>query len=162
MWSDPVAKKPQEGEVLVCRNARATQRFEIEERLEAGIVLTGSEVKSLRAAKSDLDGAFARVHGHEVYLHGMHIAPYEPASAFGHDPRRTRKLLLHAHEIEKWEGRMTTRGYTIVPIRVYFKKGRVKVELGLGKGKKHGDDRDKIRRESDLKEARLAMQKARR
>jgi SsrA-binding protein len=153
-------KKTAQDEIPIARNPRATQRFEIEERLEAGIVLSGSEVKSLRAGKVDLDGAFARIANDEVFLHGMYIAPYEPANAFGHDPRRTRKLLLRAREIDKWKGRVRMRGYTIVPIRVYFKKDWVKVELGLGKRKKLADDREKIRREVDLAEARRAVRVA--
>ncbi len=147
-----------EGERLVCRNARATQRYEIEERLEAGLVLTGSEVKSIRAGKADLDGSFARIVNDEVFLYSMYIAPYGPAQAFGHDPRAVRKLLMHAREIEKWKGRITQRGYSLVPLRIYFKNGRVKLELGLGKGKKEGDEREKIKREVDLKEAREIMQ----
>jgi SsrA-binding protein len=156
--SKPAKKGAAPGETLVCRNARATQRYEIEERIEAGLVLSGSEVKSLRLGRGDLEGSFATFTTEgEALLHRFYIPPYEPASVFGHDPRRTRKLLLHASEIEKWQGRVTMRGYAIVPVRVYFKNGWVKVELGLGKGKRLGDDREKIRRESDLKEARAAM-----
>jgi SsrA-binding protein len=152
--------KRAQDEIPIARNAKVNQRFEIEERLEAGLVLSGSEVKSLRAGKVDLDGAFARIANGEVFLHGMYIAPYEPARAFGHDPRRTRKLLLHAREIERWSGRVTARGYTIVPIRVYLKKGWAKVELGLAKGKKVRDDREKLRREAEMKEARAVMRAA--
>jgi SsrA-binding protein len=152
-----MSKKPSTDEKLVCRNPKATQRFDLEERLEAGIVLSGSEVKSLRAGKADLEAAFARIENGEVFVHNFYIAPYGPATAFGHDPRRTRKLLLHAHEIEKWEGRLTTKGYTLVPVRVYFKNGRAKMEIALGKGRKHGDEREKIKREVDMKEARAAM-----
>jgi SsrA-binding protein len=151
-----------EGERPVARNPKATQRFEIEERLEAGLVLTGSEVKSLRAGRADLEAAFARIEGGEVFLHNLYIPPYGPASAFGHDPRRTRKLLLNAREIEKWTGRVTTKGYTIVPIRLYFKAGWVKVELGLGKGKRLGDDREKLKKEADMKDARAAISGAKR
>lgn len=151
-----------EGEKLIARNPRATQRYDLEERLEAGIVLTGSEVKSLRAGKADLEAAFARIENGEVFLHNFYIAPYEAANAFGHDPRRTRKLLLHAREIEKWSGRVTTKGYTLVPVRVYLKNGRFKVELGLGKGRKLGDEREKIKREVDMKEARAAMDRRKR
>lgn len=145
-------------EKLVCRNPKATHRFELEERLEAGIVLTGSEVKSLRAGRGDLEAAFARIEKDEVWLNNFYIAPYGPATAFQHDPRRVRKLLLHAREIEKWLGRVTTKGYALVPVRVYFKNGLVKVEIALGKGRKLGDDREKIKREVDLKEARASMQ----
>ena len=107
--------------VLVCRNPRATHRFEIEERMEAGMILTGSEVKSLRRKRGDLDASFGRLIGGELFLLGMYIAPYEEAGPFGHEPRRTRKLLVRASQIEKWSSRITMRGYTIVPIQVYFK-----------------------------------------
>lgn len=153
-------QKDAAGEKLVARNSKATHRYELEDKLEAGMVLTGSEVKSLRAGRADLDGAFARIERGELHLFNMYIPTYGPATAFGHDPRRTRKLLLKAHEIEKWQGRIALKGYTIVPVRVYFKKGWVKIEIALGKGKKIGDDREKVRREADLKEARAAMQKA--
>lgn len=153
-------KGASDAEKVVARNPKATQRYELEERLEAGVALTGSEVKSLRAGRADLEAAFARLEGGEIFLHNMYIPPYGPATAFGHDPRRARKLLVHAHELEKWSGRVTTKGYTIVPVRVYFKKGWVKVELGLGKGKKVGDEREKIRRQADLAEARDAMRSA--
>jgi SsrA-binding protein len=149
--------KAVQGEKLVARNAKATHRYELEERLEAGLVLTGSEVKSLRAGRADLEGAFARIERGEMMLYNMYVPTYGPASAFGHDPRRTRKLLLSRHELEKWDARISTKGYTIVPVRVYFKGDWLKIEIALGKGKKVGDDREKIRREADLKEARNAM-----
>jgi SsrA-binding protein len=148
------------GEKLIARNAKATHRYELEDKLEAGMVLTGSEVKSLRAGRADLEGSFARIERGELMLYNMYIPTYGPATAFGHDPRRTRKLLLKAHELEKWHGRIATKGYTIVPVRVYFKRDWIKIEIALGKGKKVGDDREKIRREADLKDARAAMQTA--
>lgn len=157
-----MAKAKEAGEKLIARNPRATQRYEIEERLEAGIVLTGSEVKSLRAGKADLEAAFARLENGEAFLHNLYIATYEAAAVFGHDPRRTRKLLLHAREIEKWSGRVATKGYAIVPVRLYLKSGRFKVELALGKGRKSGDEREKIKKDVDLREAREAMQRRRR
>ena len=132
-------KKQTPGELLVCRNPKATKMYEIEERIEAGLVLLGSEVKSLRARRADLEGAYGSIQNGEVFLHKMHIAPYEHAGAFGHEPKRSRKLLMNRHEIERWEGRLTTRGYTIVPLSVYFKNGYAKVELGLGKGRKLGE-----------------------
>lgn len=150
-------KKQPPGEILVCRNPKATKTHEIEERLEAGMVLTGSEVKSLRARRADLEGAYASIDRGEVVLHKMHIAPYEFAGAFGHEPKRSRKLLLNRREIERWEGRLTTRGYTIVPLAVYFKGGYAKVELGLGKGRKVTDRREDLKRELDMKEARAAV-----
>lgn len=150
-------KAAQTGEILVCRNPKALQRFDIEERFEAGMVLLGSEVKSMRARKADLEGAYASVDNGELFLHKMHVAPYEQASVFGHEIKRSRKLLAHRHEIEKIHGKLTTRGYALVPMRVYFKDGRCKVELGLGKGKRVEDKREEIKRELDTREARAAM-----
>ena len=156
--------KAAEGEVLVARSTRVTQRYEIEDRIEAGLVLTGSEVKSCRLRRVDLEGAYASFEGDELVLHKMHIAPYEQAAGpfFGHEPKRSRKLLLNAREIEKLRGRLTLQGYTLVPLRVYFKHGWAKVELGLAKGKKRADDREAIKRGLDVKEARAAMQRGRR
>ena len=145
------------GELLVCRNPRATKRYEIEERLEAGMVLQGSEVKSLRQRRADLEGAFGAIEHGEAFLHKMHIAPYEQAGPyFGHEPKRKRKLLMKRHQIEKWRGKLTTRGYTIVPLAVYFKGGYAKVELGLGKGRKTHDKRHELKKQQDLRDAREA------
>ncbi|MFK7984389.1 MAG: SsrA-binding protein SmpB [Sandaracinaceae bacterium] len=155
-------KKKQVGEVLVCRNPKATKMYDIEDKLEAGMVLQGSEVKSLRARRGDLEGAYGTIEGGEVFLHKMHIAPYAQAGPFfNHEPKRTRKLLMSRREIQKWEGRMTSKGYTIVPLAVYFKGGYAKVELGLGKGRKVHDRREDIKRQIDLKEARAAVEKHR-
>lgn len=154
-------KKEAPGELLVCRNPKATKMFDIEEKVEAGMVLMGSEVKSLRQRRADLEGAYASIDGGEVYLHKMHIAPYEQASIFGHEPKRTRKLLLKRSQIQRWEGKLTTRGYTIVPLAVYFKEGYAKVELGLGKGKKIKDRREDLKKKQDLRDARAAVGKDR-
>jgi SsrA-binding protein len=147
-------------QLLVCRNPKAAQRYSIEERLEAGMVLYGTEVKSLRARRANLEGSYCRIDGDELFLHGMHIAPYDQAGHSGHETQRRRKLLVHRREIEKLRGRLSIRGYALVPLQVYFKNGVAKVQLGLGRGKKKGDDRESIRREEDLKEARAAMQRA--
>ncbi len=149
-------------ESLVCRNPKATQRYEIEDRLECGLVLTGSEVKSLRKNGADLEGAHARLLNGELFLVGMYVAPYDPAAAFPHDPRRTRKLLANAREIEKWSGKITLRGYALVPTRVYFKGSWAKCEIGLGKGRKLGDEREKMKAKVERDEAREAVQRARR
>lgn len=154
-------KKQPPGEILVCRNPKATKTYDIEERVEAGMVLMGSEVKSLRQRRADLEGAYASIERGELVLHKMHIAPYEQAGAFGHEPKRSRKLLLNRREIERWEGRLTMKGYTVVPLSVYFKNGYAKVELGLGKGRKVQDKREDLKREVDLREARAAMGKGR-
>lgn len=158
--SKPKGSSP--GELLVCSLPKAHQRFEIDERLECGMVLQGSEVKSLRARRADLEGSYATVEGMELFLHGMHIAPYEQAGIFGHEPKRKRKLLAHRREIERLHGKLAIRGYTLVPLRVYFKDGHAKVELGLAKGKKLHDNREEIKRKQALREARAAMQREKR
>jgi SsrA-binding protein len=150
-------KTGKQGELLVCRNPKAQHDFEIEEKIEAGMVLTGSEVKSLRARRADIEASYASVDGMELFLHNMHIAPYEQAGPFGHEPKRSRKLLAHREEILKLLGKLAHRGYTLVPLSVYFKNGRAKVELALGKGKKRADRREDIKRDIDLREAREAI-----
>ena len=158
-----MSKKKTPGELLVCRNPKATKTHEIEEKLEAGMVLQGSEVKSLRQRRADLDGAFAMIEGGEVWLHKMHIAPYEQAGPYnGHDVRRKRKLLMKRGQIEKWSGRLTAKGYTIVPLSVYFKEGYAKVQLGLAKGKRVHDKREDLKRAQDLREARDAAKERKR
>ncbi len=144
---------------LVCRNPKAAKRYEIDERLEAGMVLYGTEVKSLRARRANLEAAFCRIDHDELYLYGMHIAPYEQGGHAGHETQRRRKLLVHRREIEKLRGRLTNRGMALVPLQVYFKNGVAKVQLGLGRGRKKGDERESIKRQEDLKEARAAMQR---
>jgi len=154
-------KRKVPGELLVCSYNKALHDYVIEERLEAGIVLRGSEVKSLREKRCDLEGAYAAVRDNELFLHGMHIGPYAQAGHFGHEAKHPRKLLAHKHEIHKLIGRLDEQGYTLVPLRVYFKDGRAKVELGLGKGRKHRDRRQEIKRDLDLREAREAIDKSR-
>ncbi|MBW2190463.1 MAG: SsrA-binding protein SmpB [Myxococcales bacterium] len=146
-------------EFLVCRNPKAAKRYDIDERLEAGMVLYGTEVKSLRARRGNLEAAYCRVDADELFLYGMHIAPYEQGGHAGHETQRRRKLLVHKREIENLRGRLTMRGYALVPLQVYFKNGVAKVQLGLGRGKKKGDERDAIRKQEDLKEARAAMRR---
>jgi SsrA-binding protein len=147
---------------MVCNNAKARHNYQVEERLEAGMVLVGSEVKSLRMRRANLDGSYATIDGGEIFLHKMNIASYEYASVFGHEPKRTRKLLLHRRQIERLIGKLSVRGYTLIPLRVYFKNGRAKVELGIAKGVKTGDTREDIKRRIDLKEARTAMGRGKR
>ncbi|MBN1655026.1 MAG: SsrA-binding protein SmpB [Deltaproteobacteria bacterium] len=152
----------QTGELVVCNNAKARHNYHIEERMEAGMALVGSEVKSLRMRQGNLDGAYATIDSGEVFLHKMNIASYEHATVFGHEPKRSRKLLLHRRQIERLIGKLAVRGFTLIPLRVYFKNGRAKVELGLAKGLKTGDTREDIKRRIDLREARSAMGKGRR
>ncbi len=130
--------------------------------MEAGIVLVGSEVKSLRARHADLEGAYCSVERGELYLHKMYIGPYVQAGVFGHETNRSRKLLVHGREIQRLVGKLAQRGFALVPLRVYFKGRHAKVELGLGKGRKSGDDRESIKKKLDLREARDAMQRSRR
>lgn len=127
---------------LIASNRRARHEYAIIDTIEAGIVLTGSEVKSLREGHAQLADAYARVIRGQMWLDGMHIPPYQMAKGFGaHDPDRARKLLLHAREIEKLEHQVNTEHLTLVPLALYFKDGRVKVELGLGRGRRKADKR---------------------
>ena len=125
----------------VASNRRALHDYEILDRFEAGIVLTGSEVKSLRGGRGSLSEAYGRVQGGEVWLEGMHITPYEQGEKRGYDPIRRRKLLLHRNEIERLIGKTQERGLTLVPLRVYFSHGLAKVEVGLGRGKRQFEKR---------------------
>ncbi len=153
---------PQGAERVICRFPKVTQRYEILERLECGMVLLGSEVKSLRQGRADLDGAYAQIVGEELFLVKFHIPPYEQAGpAFAHEPKRKRKLLAHRREIERLTGKIAQQGFTLVPTLVYFKNGRAKVELGLAKGKRIGDERHAIREKAELREAKRAMERKR-
>jgi SsrA-binding protein len=127
------------------RNKKARFNFEISETVEAGLVLEGSEVKSLRDGKGNIDEAFARVRNGEVWLYNMHIGPYDQAGQFGHDTRRTRKLLLKKREIDRFLGRAVEKGATLVPLTVYFKRGWAKVELGVARGKREFDKREDLK-----------------
>jgi SsrA-binding protein len=132
-------------EKTVANNRRARHDFTIDDTFEAGIVLTGTEIKSLRAGKVQLSDAYARVERDEAWLIGAHIAPFEQASRYNHEPKRTRKLLLHRSEIDELLGRAKAKGQTIVPLRLYINpKGRAKVELGLARGKQLHDRRRDI------------------
>jgi SsrA-binding protein len=128
----------------VATNRRARHKFELEEHMEAGIQLQGSEVKSLRDGKAQLGDAYAVVERGEVWLRNLHIAPYAPASDQNHDPERPRKLLLHRHQIERLIGKTQQRGLTLIPTRIYFKGSHAKVELALARGKEGRDRRREI------------------
>lgn len=145
----------------VVRNRRATFDYDIETRFEGGIVLVGSEVKSMRDGKVELVDAFATVDGGELWLKQMYIAPFERAAAFPHEPRRPRKILVHRAEIARIDRAVSREGYTLIPTRVYFKGGRVKIELALAKGKKTHDKRSDIKAKTADREARAAMGRAR-
>jgi SsrA-binding protein len=141
----------------VATNRQASFRYELLERWECGLVLQGSEVKSLRDGKAVLKDAYATLRDGEVWLHNMHIPPYAPAAREGHDPDRPRKLLLHRGEIERLIGKTQESGLTLVPTRLYFRGPRAKVELALGKGKQVRDRRDDIRRREQRREVERAL-----
>jgi SsrA-binding protein len=132
------------GRKVVATNRKARFNYEILDTFEAGIVLLGSEVKSLRAAQVQLKDSYASIRGGEVWLENAHIAPYSFAAEGGHDPERPRKLLLHRREIDRLNSRIREEGLTLVPLQVYFKDGKAKVELGLGRGKRTRDKRREI------------------
>ena len=133
-----------DGEKTVATNRRALRDYQILERFEAGIALTGSEVKSLRGGRASLSESFARVRGGEAWIEGLHIPPYEQGQKRGYDPIRVRKLLLHRKEIDRLVGKQKELGLALVPLRVYFVHGLAKVELGLGRGKRQFEKRQAI------------------
>lgn len=142
-----------EAKKMVANNKKALFDYFIEDKYEAGISLAGTEVKSLRMGHCSIKEAFIRIYKGEVYVYNMHISPYEKGNIFNRDPVRTRKLLLHRHEIRKLEGEITQKGYTMVPLNVYFKGSLVKVEVGLAKGKKLYDKRQDIAKKDQRREA---------
>jgi SsrA-binding protein len=129
---------------LIAQNKKAFHDYHIEETFEAGIVLTGTEVKSLRVGKANLRDSYASVKENELWLIGVHISPYEQASVFNHDPLRNRKLLVHRHELKRLVGKIQRAGYTLVPTKMYFKDGRAKMEIALAKGKATYDKRQDL------------------
>lgn len=147
----------EKGEKTVATNRKARFDYLIEDTVEAGIVLTGTEVKSLRQGRASLVDGYALIDGGEAWLEGVHIPEYTQGTWTNHSPRRKRKLLLHKHEITKLGQRVAQGGYTLVPLKLYFVDGRAKVELGLGKGKKAYDKRQALRERQDNREAQRAM-----
>ncbi|HEX2451939.1 MAG TPA: SsrA-binding protein SmpB [Gemmatimonadales bacterium] len=150
------------GRKTVARNPKATHDYHVLETWEAGIVLTGTEVKSLRNGKASIKEAYARLRNGEVFLEGMNVTPYEQGNRYNHEPVRSRKLLLHRREIERLIGAVEQRGLTLVPLELYFKNGRAKVVLALGKGKKQHDRREDVKRRLDEREAARAVAARRR
>ncbi|MFI5323987.1 MAG: SsrA-binding protein SmpB [Thermodesulfobacteriota bacterium] len=146
-------------EKVVCTHPRAKRDYDIEENYEAGIELKGSEVKSLRENQASIKESFAMIRDEEVFLVNSYIAPYEAANIFNHDPRRERKLLLNKREIMRLMGKTMIRGYTLVPLKIYFKRGKAKVDLALGKGRKVHDKRDDIKKREADREMEKAMKK---
>ena len=137
---------------LVANNKKAYHDYFIEEKIECGIALHGTEVKSLRMGKCSIKEAFIRIEDGEVYAYGMHISPYEKGNIFNKDPLRVKKLLLHKYEIHKLLGKIKEKGYTLVPLQVYFKEGKAKIEIGLARGKKLYDKRDDIAKKDARRE----------
>ncbi|MFZ5519487.1 MAG: SsrA-binding protein SmpB [Candidatus Zhuqueibacterota bacterium] len=136
-------------EKTVITNKKARFLYEIIEVIEAGIVLVGTEVKSLRSGKGNIKDSYATIIDSELILHKMHISPYEQGNIFNHEPERSRKLLVHRQEIKRLTGKVVEKGMTLVPLRIYFKNGRAKVELGLARGKSTVDRRDDIARRDE-------------
>ncbi|MCK8817180.1 SsrA-binding protein SmpB [Natroniella sulfidigena] len=146
-----------DGVKVITKNRKARHEYHIEEVYEAGIVLTGTEVKSIRAGRVNLKDSFALVEDGEVYLRNMHIAAYKQGNRYNHDPERRRKLLLHKREIRKFIGKTKEKGYTLVPLQLYFKKQLVKVKLALAKGKNLHDKRHDIKKKTAQREMERAF-----
>jgi SsrA-binding protein len=140
------------GEKLIASNRRAHHDFEVLETFEAGLVLRGTEVKALRDGRADLKESYARIEREEGWLFGCHISPYAQGNRANHDPVRPRKLLLHKAEIRRLLGKVKERGLTMVPLRLYFREGRAKIELGLARGRKTLDKRHVIREREERRE----------
>jgi len=149
--------KPEDGIKIVAQNRRATHDYFVEDRFEAGIVLVGSEIKSIRAGQVQLREAYVRADGREVLLLNAHIATYDPAAGQNHTPLRPRKLLLHKKEIAKLLEHVRQKGYTIIPLKMYLFKGRAKVEIALAKGKKQYDKRQVIAKRESQREMDRAL-----
>ena len=145
--------KGKESQKLIANNKKAYHDFFIDETYECGIALHGTEVKSMRMGKCSIKEAFVRIEDGEVFVYGMHVSPYEKGNIFNKDPLRVKKLLLHKYEINKLLGKIKEKGYTLVPLQVYFKDGKVKVEIGLARGKKLYDTREAIAKKDQRREA---------
>lgn len=141
-----------EAKKLIANNKKAYHDYFIDETYEAGVVLHGTEVKSMRMGKCSVKESFIRIENGEVFVYGMHVSPYEKGNIFNKDPLRVKKLLLHRAEINKLAGRVAEKGYTLVPLQVYFKEGKVKVEIGLARGKKLYDKREDIAKKDARRE----------
>jgi SsrA-binding protein len=139
-----MADNTKNGIKIAAENRKARHDYHIHETYEAGLVLTGTEVKSLRAGKANLKDSYARIDNGELMLHNMHISPYDQGNRFNHEPLRTRKLLMHRSEINKLIGKTKEKGYTLVPLKLYFTRGKAKLELGLASGKHTYDKRDAL------------------
>lgn len=154
IWIDKRGvKMAKESMKLIANNKKAYHDFFIDEKYEAGIELHGTEVKSMRMGKCSIKESFVRIENGEVFVYGMHVSPYEKGNIFNKDPLRVKKLLMHKYEINKLAGKLAEKGYTLVPLQVYFKDGKAKVELGLARGKKLYDKRQDIAKKDQKREA---------
>jgi len=156
---NPVAAE--QGTKIIARNRRARHDYHIDDVLEAGLVLTGTEVKSLRAGRASLTDGFAQVYDGEAWLHGVHIPEYTQGTWTNHEPRRTRKLLLHRKEIDRLASATRERGLTIIPLSLYFKDGRAKVEIALARGKRTYDKRHDLAERDAAREVDRALRRRR-
>ncbi len=147
---------------IIAQNRKAYHDYFIEETYEAGIVLKGTEIKSIRAGRVNLKDSFARVENGEVFLYNMHISPYEQGNRYNHDPLRTRKLLLHRREINKLIGLTKEAGYALIPLKIYIKNGYAKIELALAKGKKKYDKREQLKKREAQREIERAFKERQR
>ena len=152
----------EEAQKIIADNRKASHDYHLIETFEAGVALLGTEVKSIREGGANLRDSFARIEDGEVWVYNIHVSPYRNRGYSDHDPTRRRKLLLHRHEILKMAGRVAERGLTLVPLRMYFKNGRVKVALALAKGKQAHDKRETIRKREVDRETRAAVKERRR
>ncbi len=144
--------KEKEPQKLIANNKKAYHEYFIEETYEAGISLHGTEVKSMRVGKCSIKESFIRIEDGEIFVYGMHVSPYEKGNIFNKDPLRVKKLLLHKYEINKLAGKVAEKGYTLVPLQVYFKNGKVKTQIGLARGKKLYDKRESIAKKDQRRE----------
>ncbi len=149
--------KKESSEKSICQNKTARLNYYIDDTFEAGIVLVGTEVKSLREGRANLKDSYAMVKDEEVYLHELHISPYTHGNRYNHDPLRVRKLLLHKREIKRLYGKSREKGLTLVPLKMYFKNGKVKVEIGIGRGKKLHDKREDMKLKEDRRDIERAF-----
>ncbi len=152
-----MAKKNKTAEKIICQNKLARRNYFIDDTYEAGIALVGTEVKALREGRGNMKDSYAQVKNGEVFVYDMHISPYSHGNRSNHISMRVRKLLLHKREIKKLYGKSNERGLTLIPLKMYFKNGKVKVEIGVGKGKKLYDKREDIRRRDDMRDAQRDM-----
>jgi SsrA-binding protein len=151
----------EQGKKIIATNRRARHEYTIEDEVEAGLVLTGTEVKSLRAGRANLTDGFGQITDGEAWLHGVHIPEYTQGTWTNHEPRRTRKLLLHRREIDKLASSIQERGLTLIPLSLYFKDGKVKIELGLARGKRTYDKRHELAKRDAAREVERELRRRR-